>query len=126
MQKKLYWGRKKNVGILAKMLRKRASKLGMVMREHVRPQYGTLGTRKTLLAVWTSILTAKYSQNEDHRKVLLSTAGKRLIERDNRAKSSSLWGAKEGSIEGRPDRLTTVGINFMGKLLSRRIRDMAF
>jgi predicted NAD-dependent protein-ADP-ribosyltransferase YbiA (DUF1768 family) len=121
-KKTLYWDKKDNVGIVAKMLRKRASSINISMRDHIREEYGPPGSRDALVDVWTKILTDKYSQNKAHRKILSSTEGKKLVERDNRAKSTSLWGAKALPVEGRPGRVSLVGVNFMGNLLGKRIR----
>ena len=89
LEKKIeYWGRKNNVGIVAKLLagkggtkyRKRAADLGMKMSIHPCPKYGNEGSDMTLRKIWSSILIAKYAQNEGHRSVLLGTGDHHLVE----------------------------------------------
>lgn len=89
LKKKIeYWSKKDNVGIVAKLLagregtnyRRRAVKLGMKMSVHPCHMYGPVGNDATLAKIWARILVCKYSQNEKHRAILLSTAEKTLVE----------------------------------------------
>lgn len=89
LEKKIeYWSRNQNVGIVAKLLagkegtkyRKRASGLGMRMSIHPCSKYGPERSDVTLRKIWSRILIAKYSQNEEHCDVLLGTVEHELVE----------------------------------------------
>lgn len=107
-KKASYWGKKKNVGVIAKMLVARTNNL-VEMSE------------STCADIFFNVLKAKYIQNEDAKRVLLSTGDRYLVEFDRGAerkrKSGKVcrWGAlvREGRV---------VGSNQMGALLMR-VRD---
>lgn len=112
-----YWSKKENVGIVAKMLggkkRKRAIDLGMKMSVHPCEKYGRQGTEKTLDKIWKRILVAKYTQNSEHRDVLLGTGSHALVEftrtpKDRIGKEFWCGRAQESKLYGR---------NYMGDCL---------
>ena len=116
-----YWGRKSNVGIVAKLLagkrgtciRQRAKELGIVMSVHAFPKYGPQGADSTLSKIWSRILGAKYSQNALHRQVLLSTGTHHLVEFTRAGIDviyKSFWA-------GRVEKNELHGRNFMGECM---------
>lgn len=139
-QKAQYWGKKDNVGIVAKMLaakdsrgvRYRAKAMGIDMSVHPLKQYGPQGTMDTLVAIWTRIVHEKFTQNTAHRRALMSTGRDDVLVEFVRSKpESSLWGglvrggvkhsaAKGGHISGG----VLVGGNFMGKRIMAVRREL--
>lgn len=83
-----YWSGKGNVGIVPKILagkkgtrhRKRAMDMGMRMSVHPCDRYGPQGSDRVLAKIWSKILVAKYTQNKEHRDVLIGTGDKHLVE----------------------------------------------
>lgn len=124
-EKKLkYWSKKKMVGILPKMMMKRARKVnGIVRHARVVKKNGLFEidvkadeSEEWALqrAVWRVIHELKY-RNEEVREVLLSTQGMELIEFNKsaaRANSKVIWGGM--LIDGK-----VVGMNMMGKFLGK-------
>ncbi|CAM9753112.1 unnamed protein product [Laminaria digitata] len=130
-RKAAYWQKKRNVGIVGKMLaannkssgriRCRAKDLGMEMGLHPLEQYGRQGDIRTLEAIWDNIQTDKYTQNEDHREVLRSTGSEVLVEFVRMRPEGHMWGGQvrggvkrsKGLVEGGE----LVGRNFTGNRL---------
>lgn len=119
LKKKIfYWSKKGNVGIVPKLLagkkgtkyRKRATDLGMRMSIHPSEKYGAQGADSTLSKIWTKILIAKYTQNKEHRRVLMGTGDARLVEFTRAPESrirKEFWAGR--AIEGK-----LYGTNYMG------------
>lgn len=123
-----FWSKKKNVGIVAKMLanrsgifRKRADKLGFIMSIHPLVQYGEQGTDETLFSIWKKILFHKYTQNKDHRDILEGTGNKRIVEFCRMKPENQFWaGQVVGGTRMRNKNISggdVVGFNYMGKML---------
>lgn len=130
-QKAAHWAKKGNVGIVSKMvaannkatggIRCRATELGMEMGQHPLEEYGAQGDIGTLDAIWRKIQTDKFSQNSEHRAVLLSTGSEVLVEMVRMRPDGHMWGGQvrggvkrsKGLVEGGE----VVGRNFMGKCL---------
>jgi predicted NAD-dependent protein-ADP-ribosyltransferase YbiA (DUF1768 family) len=79
-----YWGSKKNgklemVGIVAKMSVRNGEKLGLKMKKQNH-------SFDDMSKLFLKILLKKYKSNENHRKVLLETGEKKLIEFSRSAK----------------------------------------
>lgn len=100
-----YWAKKRNVGIVPKLAanRKHAKRLNLrfkgaldYSRETLRPE---LERR-----VWRTLLRLKFRQNERHRRALLGTGKRRLVEFDRGAKRTPThWGGlvdEEGKLHG--------------------------
>lgn len=118
-----YWGRKSNVGIVAKLLaakkgtniRQTAKELGIYMGTHPVGRYGAQGADSTLTEIWDRILLAKFNQNASHRQVLLDTGDHHLVEftRTNIDKAyKKFW-------SGRVESNELHGKNFMGECMMR-------
>jgi predicted NAD-dependent protein-ADP-ribosyltransferase YbiA (DUF1768 family) len=125
LKKLKHWSAKNNLGIQAKLAANPdyAARLGLdngrmaFERERLAPAIER--------AVWLTILRLKFSQNEGPRKTLLSTRGKRLVEREigairllNAGKPVP-WGglvAEDGAV---------VGDNAMGKYV-QAVRESLF
>lgn len=105
-KKTKYWKRRGMIGIIAKMFAKTVDKFEKIEDE------------KSFWDMWVHILTSKYSQNEKHKKKLMSTSGTHLVEFDRMAKPSTRWAAKV--VDGE-----LVGQNYMGKLMMH-VRDNCF
>lgn len=130
-KKAQYWGKKGNVGIVAKMLaakdsergRYRAKAMGIDMSVHPLEQYGPQGAMDTLVAIWTRIVHEKFTQNTAHRRALVSTGRDDVLVEFVRSKpESSLWGGLvRGGVKhsagngGHISGGVLVGDNFMGK-----------
>jgi predicted NAD-dependent protein-ADP-ribosyltransferase YbiA (DUF1768 family) len=126
LKKLKHWSAKNNLGIQAKLAANPdyAKRLGLdngrmaFDRERLAPEIER--------AVWLTILRLKFRQNEGPRETLLSTRGKRLVEREigavrllNAGKPVPHWGglvAEDG---------TVVGDNAMGKYV-QATRDSLF
>ncbi len=87
LEKKIaHWKRRDGVGIVAKLLgrtdggRTKARELGLVMGAHPIGRYGPPGAVSTLTDIWTRVLEAKFSQNPSHRRALLGTEDRHLVE----------------------------------------------
>lgn len=101
--------------------RHRAKNLGMELGLHPLPQYGGQGEMATLRAIWKKIQTEKYTQNEEHRRVLTSTGSEALVEFVRMRPEGHTWG---GQVRGGVKRSKglkvggeLVGGNFMGECL---------
>lgn len=124
-----YWAKKESVGIVSKMLatrrggkRFRAVKSGIDMSIHPLDQYGSQGDNTTLVNIWKKILVAKYTQNKEHRTVLMSTRSEILVEFDRMHPEKQFWAGKvvDGGIRHSGGRVVggeVSGNNFMGKCL---------
>lgn len=75
-KKASHWGKKRNIGILAKMLIKKKTKSGESLLDM---------TSEECASVFFKILKAKYTQNEDLKSLLLGTVGRYLLEFDKGA-----------------------------------------
>lgn len=81
------WQKNDNVGIVAKMLYgkshisclRKAADLGMTMGDNPIGKYGKQGADSTRTMIWTRVLVAKFTQNIDHRHVLLGTRDNHLV-----------------------------------------------
>lgn len=126
-EKKLkYWSSKDNVGIVVKLLanrkknknngreiRWRAAMLGMNMSIHPCSKYGPQGADSTLNKMWEKILLAKYTQNSEHRRVLMDTGSRMLVEFSRasvKKLSNEFWA-------GRFVGTRLVGNNYMGECM---------
>lgn len=127
-----YWGKKSNVGIVAKLLagkkgtniRQRAKELGFCMSLHASPKYGPQGADSTLSKIWSRILLAKYTQNASYRQVLLGSGDHQLVE-FTRAGIDRIY---KSFWCGRVEKNELHGQNFMGScMMSARevIRSMS-
>lgn len=113
-QKKKYW-EQRGIGIIAKMFGNTIDKKELASNEE---EY-----RK----MWIKILSEKYSQNEKHRDILLSTGDAILVEQSNRMKNpNERWGAivigGEDLGNGMRKGGTLLGKNYMGNMMTY-IRD---
>lgn len=117
-QKRAFWMRKQNVGIVPKLASnpKNAKKLGLSGKMKYEREYNEDRVQK---AVWRKLLTKKYASNSAHRKALMDTRAKKLIELARgaaREGSNEFWG---GYMR---DGVTLLGLNFMGDAL-QSVRD---
>jgi predicted NAD-dependent protein-ADP-ribosyltransferase YbiA (DUF1768 family) len=96
-----YWSKKNNIGIIAKMIKNNPDKVNIILK--------TI-THKEKEIIWTKIITDKYTQNEEHQKILLDTSDKLLIEFGKGSKKDSYYTAKVVDDE-------IIGKNYMGKKL---------
>ena len=90
-----YWGKKNNIGIVAKMLKNNPGNL-------------TLKNIDSKEKIWNKVLLNKYMDNKEHRNILLSTRGNVLVEFSRNAKEDSFY---HGKIVD--DKI--IGNNYMGK-----------
>ena len=130
-RKAAYWKKKRNVGVVSKMLaannkssgriRCRAKDLGMEIGLHRLEQYGRQGDIGTLEAIWEKVQTDKYTQNAKYHDVLWSTGSEVLVEFMRMRPKCHMWGGQvrggvkrsQGLVEGGE----LVGRNFTGNLL---------
>ncbi len=124
-RKHAFWSRKCMVGIAPKMASNKTYQTKLQLkgkmdydREHL--------PIELLRKVWTWLLTLKYTQNADHRRVLLGTRGKMLVEMDiggaqekARVSTRVFWGGWVIKNEEDPRKSTLIGANFMGNLLTK-------
>ena len=114
-----YWKNRGCVGIVAKVLanrdkkknfRKRAEEIGIKMGIHPIKEYGKQGYSETLVHIWKNIMVSKFSTNSEHRKVLLGTGNKFLVEFCRMHEEKQFWAGKvkDNVLYGR---------NFMGLCL---------
>lgn len=109
-----HWGKKKMIGILAKMRINRQKKQGVTKR----------ATKEEALSAFRAILKSKYERNPGLRRTLLSTKGKRLLEfvrsagRNYKKGEVERWGGMV--IDGK-----IIGHNQMGALMES-VRDEFF
>lgn len=114
-----YWKNRQCVGIVSKVLanrdkkkneRTKAKEIGIHMSIHPLKEYGEQGTTETLVKIWKNILHAKFSNNFYHRKVLMETDKKFLVEHCRMHEEKSFWAGKvkDNVLYGR---------NFTGHLL---------
>jgi predicted NAD-dependent protein-ADP-ribosyltransferase YbiA (DUF1768 family) len=116
-QKRSFWAKKQNVGIVPKLASnpKHAKKLGLNGKMKYEREFNEDRVQK---AVWHKLLTKKYASNSAHRRVLMETRARKLIELARGAAkegSTEFWGGymRDGKLLGR---------NFMGDALER-VRD---
>ena len=118
-KKASHWGKKRNIGILAKMLINKKAKSGESLVDM---------TSEECASVFFKILKAKYTQNEDLKSLLLGTEGRYLLEFDKGAERMKKkgevcrWGGMVKKIEtqelqGFKGRV--IGSNQMGTLMMR-------
>lgn len=104
-KKLAYWAKKRNVGIVPKM----ASNKKYAKRLNFRSEGAMDYSRETLRpalerGVWRTLLRLKFKQNERHRRALLGTGKRRLVEFDRGAKRTPThWGGlidDDGNLHG--------------------------
>lgn len=94
-----YWSKKNNIGIVAKMLKNNSEKLNIELR---------IINKSEKEKIWTKIILDKYTQNQEHKKVLLETNDKILIEFGRGSKKDSFYTGK--IVDGE-----LIGKNYMGE-----------
>lgn len=119
-QKKLAeWKKKNNLGIQAKLAANPDYAQRLNLAGHMNFEREHLAADVERI-VWLAILKLKFRQNAGPRAVLLSTAGKRLIEfAPGAARRPEHWG---GLVTPGPGPLTVVGDNVMGNYV-QAVRD---
>ena len=91
------------------------------MSIHPLVQYGEQGADNTLFEIWNKILFCKFSQNEEHKRVLINTNNLNLVEFSRMKPENKFWSGqimhgtkgKHGIINGGE----LLGFNYMGKML---------
>jgi hypothetical protein len=116
-KKKKYWGAKRNLGIVAKMVSNIAMNsrfayqyLGVYMSKLREDIYND---HKVHYKIWKIIFEAKYVEGSFEEEILKSTLGERLYEFDRVAQHNTLWACRFEESTGK-----CIGKNLMGRFLT--------